>query len=64
MARGETKTRSRKEKDSPPENPRLCLVCPLSDCFYKRKGCLQIPENRSRGHELLKTGANPGREDR
>ena len=31
----------------------LCLVCPLSDCFQKSKGCLQRAENRARGMSLL-----------
>ncbi|MEC4683038.1 MAG: hypothetical protein VST70_05090 [Nitrospirota bacterium] len=38
-----------------PDIPRLCLVCPLSDCFQKSKGCLQRAENRSRGKSLLDT---------
>lgn len=36
-----------------PALDRVCLVCPLSDCFQKSKGCLQMAENRSLGMSLL-----------
>ena len=32
---------------------RLCLVCPLPDCFHKSSGCLHRQENRPRGEERL-----------
>lgn len=43
---------------------RLCLVCPLPDCFPIRSGCLHRSENRTRGVELIKNGTPDGKEDR
>ena len=49
-----TETTPRKPKNGrDPALDRLCLVCPLSDCFQKSKGCLQREENRARGKSLL-----------
>ncbi len=45
--------RCQKRSPSISELERVCLVCPLSDCFQKSKGCLQRTENRSRGMSLL-----------
>lgn len=49
----ETTHQSRKRNDSRTVLNQLCLVCPLSDCFQKSKGCLQRAENRARGMSLL-----------
>ena len=49
-----TETTPRKRKNGKdPEFNQLCLVCPLSDCFEKSKGCLQRPENQETGMNLL-----------
>ncbi len=57
MAREKITTpQSQRRNGTPTALDRLCLVCPLPDCFQKSKGCLQKPDNRIRGFELLKIG--------
>ena len=52
----ETKLQNRKKNGSLTVLDRLCLLCPLPDCFHKSKECLHRSENRDQGIELIKIG--------
>jgi hypothetical protein len=60
MAREERKPQNQSKNVAISFLNRLCLVCPLSDCFHKSSGCLHRSENRNKGIELIKIGAISG----
>ena len=53
MGRKASNNQSRKKNGVMSALDRLCLVCPMPDCFHKSSGCLHRQENRPRGDELL-----------
>ena len=52
--RNGTITKNRKKDTSLSGLDRVCLVCPLSDCFSHHSSCLQKPENIDLGTNLLR----------